>query len=85
MIRNYFKIAWRKLKKNRLYSFVNILGLTAGLASCLLIGLYLVNELSYDRFHHNADRIVRLTTEFFTLQPYVSRISRVPQPRIRNP
>ncbi|OKS85957.1 ABC transporter permease [Mucilaginibacter polytrichastri] len=64
MIRNYFKIAWRKLKKNRLYSFVNILGLTAGLASCLLIGLYLVNELSYDNFHHNADRIIRLTMEY---------------------
>src|SRR5476651_713478 len=64
MIRNYFKIAWRKLQKNRLYSFVNILGLTAGLASCLLIGLYLFNELSFDRFHQNADRIVRLTMDY---------------------
>ena len=64
MIRNYFKIAWRKLKKNRLYSFVNILGLTAGLASCLLIGLYLYNELTYDNFHQNADRIVRVTMEY---------------------
>jgi putative ABC transport system permease protein len=64
MIRNYFKIAWRKLQKNRLYSFVNILGLTAGLASCLLIGLYLFNELSFDDFHQNADRIVRLTMDY---------------------
>lgn len=64
MIRNYFKIAWRKLKKNRLYSFVNILGLTAGLASCLLIGLYLYNELTYDNFHQKADRIVRVTMEY---------------------
>jgi putative ABC transport system permease protein len=64
MIKNYFKIAWRKLKKNRLYSFVNILGLTAGLASCLLIGLYLYNELTYDNFHQNAGRIARLTMEY---------------------
>ncbi|WCT10540.1 ABC transporter permease [Mucilaginibacter jinjuensis] len=64
MIKNYFKIAWRKLKKNRLYSFVNILGLTAGLASCLLIGLYLYNELTYDNFHQNANRIARVTMEY---------------------
>ena len=64
MIKNYFKIAWRKLKKNRLYSFVNILGLTAGLASCLLIGLYLYNEVTYDNFHQHADRIARVTMEY---------------------
>ncbi|WDF53438.1 ABC transporter permease [Mucilaginibacter sp. KACC 22063] len=64
MLKNYFKIAWRKIKKNKLYSFVNIIGLTAGLTSCLLIGIYLYNELSYDSFHQNADRIVRLTMQY---------------------
>lgn len=63
MLKNYFKIAWRKLWKNRLYSFVNIAGLTAGLASCLLIGVYLWNELTYDTFHQKADRIVRVVME----------------------
>src|SRR5471030_2368393 len=64
MIRNYLKIAWRNLKKNRLYAFINILGLTVGIVSCLLIGVYIKHELSYDRFHQNADRIVRVTMDY---------------------
>src|SRR5579863_9287322 len=64
MLRNYFKIAFRKLKKNKLYSAVNIIGLTIGIASCLLIGLYISHELSYDRFNKNADRIVRVTMDY---------------------
>ena len=58
------KLAWRNLKKNKLYAFINILGLTVGIASCLLIGIYIRHELSYDRFHSNADRIVRATMEY---------------------
>ncbi len=65
MIKNYFKIAWRNLKKNRLYAFINILGLTIGIVSCLLIGIYIKDELSYDRFNDNADRIVRVTMDYF--------------------
>ena len=64
MLRNYLKIAWRNLKKNRLYTLINMAGLTVGLASCILIGLYIGHELSFDRFHVNADRIVRLTMEY---------------------
>jgi len=64
MLKSYIKIAWRNLSKNRLYSLVNIGGLTVGIACCILIGLYLANELSYDRFHRNADRLVRVTTEY---------------------
>jgi putative ABC transport system permease protein len=58
------KLAWRNLKKNKLYAFVNILGLTVGIASCLLIGIYIKHELSYDKFHANADKIVRATMEY---------------------
>jgi putative ABC transport system permease protein len=65
MIKNYFKIAWRNLKKNRLYAFVNIIGLTIGIVSCLLIGIYIKDELSFDRFNDNADRIVRVTMDYF--------------------
>ena len=52
------------MKKNRLYAFVNIAGLTAGITSCLLIGLYILHELSYDRFNKYADRIVRVTMDY---------------------
>src|ERR1700761_7197495 len=64
MIKNYFKIALRNLKKNRLYAFVNIIGLTIGIVSCLLIGIYIRHELSYDRFNSNAGRIVRVTMDY---------------------
>ncbi|MCY7349423.1 MAG: ABC transporter permease [Cytophagaceae bacterium] len=60
MFRNYFKIAVRSLRKNPIYSLLNVAGLTLGLTCGLLITGYVLNELSYDRFHQNADRIVLL-------------------------
>lgn len=63
MIRNYFKIAWRNILKNKGYSVINILGLAIGMAVCLLILLYVQNELSYDRYHTNADRVYRANME----------------------
>jgi putative ABC transport system permease protein len=64
MFKNYFKTAFRNLRKNKLYSAINIFGLTVGLAACLLIGVYINHELSYDKFNVNADRIVRATMEY---------------------
>lgn len=64
MFKNYFRTALRNLRKNKLYSVINIFGLTVGLAACLLIGIYIRHELSYDRFNANADRIVRATMEY---------------------
>lgn len=64
MLKNYFKTAFRHLKKSRLYAFVNIIGLAIGICSCLLIGIYIWHELSYDKFHKNAGRIVRVTWEY---------------------
>ena len=64
MFRNYLKTAFRNLGKNKLYSGINIIGLTAGLAACLLIGVFISHELSYDKFNSNADRIVRVTMEY---------------------
>src|SRR5687767_7009548 len=66
MFKNYFKIAVRNLFRNKLYSFVNIFGLTIGITSCLLIGVYIVHELSYDKFHSNADRIARVTMDYYS-------------------
>jgi len=63
MFRNYLKIAWRNLRQNKLLSGINILGLATGIACCLLIAMYVFQEKSYDRFHKNADRIVRATME----------------------
>lgn len=64
MLKNYFKIAFRSLGKNKLYAVINIFGLSAGLAACLLIGVYINHELSYDTFNVNASRIVRATMEY---------------------
>jgi putative ABC transport system permease protein len=64
MIRNYFKIALRHLQRNKLYAIVNISGLAIGILSCLLIGIYIRHELSFDRFHKHAARIVRVTWEY---------------------
>ena len=60
MIRNYLKVAVRNLLKHRAYSLINILGLSFGLACCLLIFVYVMDELSYDKFHEKAERIHRL-------------------------
>ena len=60
MLQNYIKIAWRNLVRNRAFSAINIVGLALGLATCLLISLFILDELSYDRFNQKADRIVRV-------------------------
>lgn len=64
MLKMYFKTAWRNLVKNKLFSLINIVGLTVGITSSILIGLYVFNELGYDRFNLNASRLVRVTTEY---------------------
>lgn len=64
MLKNYFKIAVRNLKKHTGFSIINISGLSIGLACCMLIAIYIKDELSYDRYHENADKIYRLTREF---------------------
>lgn len=64
MWKNYFKIAWRVLKKNRLYTFLNLSGLTLGITSFLLILFFIQDELSYDRFFPEADQVYRITTHW---------------------
>src|SRR6476620_6784800 len=66
MFRNYFITALRSLRRNKLYTAINIFGLSVGLAACLLIGVYISHELSYDTFNVNANRIVRATMEYET-------------------
>lgn len=61
MIRNYLTIAYRNLKKKKLYSAINLLGLSVGMTCSLLILLFVLNEFSFDTFHQDADRIFRVT------------------------
>lgn len=60
MLKNYLKIAFRNLVNNPAASFINSFGLTIGLCSCLLIGIYIRHELNYDSFEQHSDRIVRV-------------------------
>lgn len=60
MFKNYLKIAFRSLWKNKSFSFINIFGLATGIATCVVIMLFVRHELSYDRYNEKADRIVRV-------------------------
>jgi putative ABC transport system permease protein len=68
MFRNYFRIAFRNLMKYKFISFINLFGLTVGLACCLLITTYILNEVSYDKFQPHADRVYRITRKFINMQ-----------------
>jgi putative ABC transport system permease protein len=63
MIKNYLKIAWRNLVKNKVFSFINIAGLATGLACFTLIALYVVDEMSYDRYNEKASRTYRVDSD----------------------
>ena len=60
MIKNYIKIAYRNFKRQKVYTFINMFGLTAGIATCLVIFLFVTHELSYDKHHKDLDRIYRV-------------------------
>ncbi|HEX3768977.1 MAG TPA: ABC transporter permease [Puia sp.] len=64
MIKNYILTAFRNLLNNKVSSLINILGLAIGLCSCILIGIYIRNELNYDRFEVNGRRIFRVIMEY---------------------
>jgi putative ABC transport system permease protein len=65
MFKNYLKIAFRNILRQRVYSLINITGLAIGIACCILILLFVRYELSYDKFNKKADRIYRVTREWF--------------------
>ena len=60
MVKNYLLLAFKNLRKQKLFSLINIMGLTVGITCCLMIFLFIVNELSYDRFHKKGDSIYRV-------------------------
>ena len=64
MFWNFLKLTFRRLLRQKGFSLINIIGLTVGLTSCILIGLFIMDELSYDSFHTQSDRIERITMEY---------------------
>ena len=65
MLKNYFKVAFRSLFKRKVYSIINISGLAVGLACCIMIALFIADEMSYDKFHSKSDNIYRVTRDFW--------------------
>jgi ABC-type antimicrobial peptide transport system permease subunit len=64
MLGNYFKIAWRNLFKNKVFSIINIIGLTIGLSASFVIGLMIFYDATFDTFHENGDRIYRVVSDY---------------------
>ncbi|RYG00887.1 MAG: ABC transporter permease, partial [Chitinophagaceae bacterium] len=60
MFRNYFKVAFRNLRRNKVFTTINIFGLATGLGTCIIIMLYVQHELGYDTWSAKADRMVRM-------------------------
>ncbi|MDB5134584.1 MAG: transporter permease, partial [Mucilaginibacter sp.] len=79
MIKNYLKIAWRNLIKNKTSSFINIGGLAVGMAVAMLIGLWIWDELSFDKYHQNYDRIA-MVMQHETYNGSISTGSAIPLP-----
>jgi putative ABC transport system permease protein len=64
MLSNFFRFTFRQMARQKGFTFINLLGLTIGLTSCILIGLFITDEFGYDRFHANGDHIARVTMEY---------------------
>src|SRR3546814_14258 len=64
MLRNYIKVAWRNLKKHKLYSAIKIVGFAFSIAACMLITLYILHEVNYDRSYPDSDRLYRAVITF---------------------
>ncbi|OGU54940.1 MAG: hypothetical protein A2V66_02000 [Ignavibacteria bacterium RBG_13_36_8] len=80
MFKNYFKIAYRNILKNKIYSAINILGFAVGLAAFILISLYVQYEFSYDKYHENADRIYRVVRDKPGMESEITKTAVTPAP-----
>lgn len=78
MLKNYLNIAIRNLGRQKVYSFINIIGLSVGIMACIIILLYVQNESSYEKFYPDADKILRVTTHYET-SGNVSKIAITPK------
>ena len=79
MLKNYFKIAWRNLLRNKVYSAINVAGLATGISACILIFFFVKDELTYERHFDNYDRIYRVVTDL-NMQGQQDKFARSPGP-----
>ena len=79
MLKNYFKIAWRNLVRGKTFSIINISGLAVGMAGAVLILLWLQNEISFDKFHKNRNRLYEVYG-LTTMEGKLSTINQTEQP-----
>ena len=84
MIKNYLKIAWRNLMKSKVFSFINIFGLTTGITVCLMIFLFIMNEFSVDDFHKNGKDIYRVMRSYDPAKPGAPWLSGPYEPALLN-
>ncbi len=84
MIKNYFKIAWRNLMKNKVFSFINILGLTIGITVSMMIFLFIINEFSVDQFHTKGNAIYRVMRSYDPTKPAAPWLSGPYAPALLN-
>src|SRR4249919_1904329 len=75
MFKSYLTIAWRNLMKNKIFSLINITGLTMGIAVCMMIFLFILNEFSVDRFHKNGNMMYRVMRVYDKSKPPVAYLS----------
>src|SRR5258707_8732688 len=81
MIRNYFKIALRSFKRHKLFTFINIIGLSIGISAALVIYLIVNYDFTFDKFHKDGDRIYRVVSNFtFSGEPVTNSGVRGPLP-----
>ena len=80
MLKNYFKIAIRNIEKNRVFSFINVLGLAIGISACLIIFTVTSFELSFDQFHPDKKKIFRIVTEIQNSASKYNPMSTIPDP-----
>jgi len=84
MLKNYLKIAWRNLVKSKVFSLINIFGLTTGITVCMMIFLFIMNEFSFDDFHVNGKNIYRVMRKFDEAKPPVPYLSGPYAPALLN-
>ena len=80
MLKNYFKIAFRNVARNKVFAIINALGLAIGISACLLIYIVTSFELSYDTFHPDKDRIYRIVTNLQNGASKNNPMSTIPDP-----
>lgn len=85
MLKNYFKISWRNIRNHKGYSFINIMGLAVGMTCCILIFLWVQDELSFDKFHENYNDLYETVSEINDTKYYSNPLALAPNLKDKHP